>query len=492
MGRSSSVQNPFKNEITNTWMNYVMIVFLSCAIVMICFGDVFQMNVEISERLLAFNHHIFLDASSSSTTKDVAMAEGSEPLMEDDFPDLSISEYLEWLHFYYENLHFSPIPENKIKSRRINRSILTDSMRLGCMNLISNMQREGNFNYQYNFVTKQFLDGGLPAHQAAALWGLSLCLQHDPTNELLKQAVEKGISFYTKRTANGRGRTKFVEYLRNDNESDTGTNALLGLALIEYLRTVKEHSVASRDVKDIENLLRSVIDFLAYNQNDDLRFAKEYSIRQKNMRTHSNSPKHDGEIMLCLMKAAKYLDGYEDLIPVIEKAAPVMAKEYSLDAWRENHDSDKTNRFYQWGSMFFTEYYEAQYANYEIFGDYVVVLGHWVIEIHDVLVRRKNAGYAFEGIICAYHVAQGRGNQDAMNKFKYAIDTGLYKLTQLQVGGPLEHENDYLVRHEVHQDDFATGGVMSSREDPNIRIDITQHQMNALIMALSTVYNKKS
>jgi UDP-N-acetylmuramoyl-tripeptide--D-alanyl-D-alanine ligase len=215
-------------------------------------------------------------------------------------------------------------------------------------------------------------------------------------------------------------------------------------------------------------------------------------MRQESKHYNSYTPSNDGQTMLCLIKAAKYLDGYDDLIPIIEKAAPVMAKEYSLDAWREDHDSTETHDFYHWSSMFFTEYYEAKYKDYELYGDYVIVLGHWMIETHKVLIRRKNSGYAFEGLISAYKIAQDRGNQEAMKIFKYVIDAGLYKHTQMQVGGPLEFENDFLQRHETHGDESAIGGVMSYKEDPNIRIDTTQHQMNALMMALSTVYKKKS
>jgi UDP-N-acetylmuramoyl-tripeptide--D-alanyl-D-alanine ligase len=194
--------------------------------------------------------------------------------------------------------------------------------------------------------------------------------------------------------------------------------------------------------------------------------------------------------MLCFIKAAQYIDGYHSLIPVIEEAAPILAKSYSIDAWLGGkEDSDMTKGFYQWSSMFLTEYFHAGWTDYNLFGDFVIMLGHWIIYTHNILKRTKNTGYAFEGIISAYEIAKVRNDQVAMNTFAAVIDEGLYKLTTWQVGGPFADKNEFLKKHPSLAR-HAVGGVMGAWNDPKLRIDTTQHQMHAIMMAINTVYRR--
>ena len=72
-----------------------------------------------------------------------------------------------------------------------------------------------------------------------------------------------------------------------------------------------------------------------------------------------------------------------------------------------------------------------------------------------------------------------------------AIDTGLYKLTSWQVGGPLQHRNKYLLAHRT-RDPLAVGGIMNHCRQAPLRIDVTQHQMHAVILALKYVYIRAS
>jgi hypothetical protein len=98
----------------------------------------------------------------------------------------------------------------------------------------------------------------------------------------------------------------------------------------------------------------------------------EESVKRKHA-----SPYFDGETMLCLAKAAKYLDGYSDLILLIKDTSMTLAKKYTVDSWRDDtHVSNQTKGFYQWSSMFLAEYHNARWKDYEIMGNYVVALAH--------------------------------------------------------------------------------------------------------------------
>jgi hypothetical protein len=281
-----------------------------------------------------------------------------------------------------------------------------------------------------------------------------------------------------------------VQYPGED-VSNSGTNALVGLAIIEFLRTVKDNDLDVDDEykSELEGKLRSYINFLKWMQKSNKHFSDGYDLEEGVKRKHA-SPYFDGETMLCLAKAAKYLDGYSDLIPLIEDTSMTLAKKYTVDSWRDDtHDSDQTKGFYQWSSMFLAEYHDARWKDYEIMGDYVVGLAHWILHTHEVLNRQKNAGYAFEGIISAYNVIKSRGTDSprVLADIEYSIDVGLYKLTSWQVGGPLAEENPFLKQHPT-DDKMAIGGVMNDRKLAPLRIDTTQHQMHAVIMALESVY----
>ena len=43
--------------------------------------------------------------------------------------------------------------------------------------------------------------------------------------------------------------------------------------------------------------------------------------------------------------------------------------------------------------------------------------------------------------------------------------------------------NDYLTDHST-DDPLAVGGIMNGKNDPVLRIDVTQHQMHVVVMAL--------
>jgi UDP-N-acetylmuramoyl-tripeptide--D-alanyl-D-alanine ligase len=190
--------------------------------------------------------------------------------------------------------------------------------------------------------------------------------------------------------------------------------------------------------------------------------------------------------MLCLVKAAKYL-GHDELVPRIEDSALPLAKYYTADQWTAAPDSDLTKGFFQWSAMAFWEYQDAGWQHADALGDYVLSLGWWMLHTHHTLERRRNTAYAYEGIIPAYRIAQGRGDEDAAADLAFTIDRGLRQLTSWQVGGPLVTENPYLVAHPT-DDPLALGGVMNAADEPPLRIDVAQHQMHAVMQALQHVY----
>lgn len=187
---------------------------------------------------------------------------------------------------------------------------------------------------------------------------------------------------------------------------------------------------------------------------------------------------------MALVKAVKH-SGFKQLKPIVLESASRMHQVYVREALKKDADSPITKGFYQWGSMSFFEIYEAQWKNYQQFGKSVVDLAHWMIDVHQTLKRPKNAAYAYEGLSCALEIARRENNEQAAHKIAYVIDQGLGKLISWQKGSSPEVE--FLKKVS---DPKALGAVMNGAHDPVLRIDVTQHQLHAMILARRYLYSK--
>jgi hypothetical protein len=372
--------------------------------------------------------------------------------------------------------------------KKLNRVILEQSLGLGQQFLINNQRSEGNFNYEYDFVTRKMSKGDSQVRQAGTLWGLALIYQYN-RDTTTRKALDKGLDYFFKYTRQGPAHGSLLITYPNETDCKTGTVALVALAIIEYLRTEKTGSIHinSQRRDELSHHLKGYLKFLEYLRLEDRHFSESFSL-QNATRSNSSNPYFDGETLLTLIKAARYL-GHRELIPIIEDSAAVMAKRYTIDAWQEDVDSPLTKGFYQWGSMAFWEYQGAGWKNSGILGDCILVMAWWMINTHHTLARSRNTAYAYEGIVHAYQLAKSRNLQMAIKVLASTIDKGLYKLTGWQVGGPLERLNPFLVEHPT-DDPLAVGGVMNHRAEAPLRIDVTQHQMHAVILSLNNVYTE--
>ncbi len=162
-----------------------------------------------------------------------------------------------------------------------------------------------------------------------------------------------------------------------------------------------------------------------------------------------------------------------------------MYQAYVKGAVEQRRDDDETKGFYQWGSMAFLELFDTHWEATQPYARRAVDLAHWMIDVHHVLQRRRNTAYAMEGIVCAHYLASQIGDDVAANKFRHAIEQGLARLTTWQVGGPAP--SAYL-RGVSHYDPSCRGGVLGADENPWLRIDTTQHQLHAVILARRYVW----
>ncbi len=374
------------------------------------------------------------------------------------------------------------------KQRILNRDILLESLDLGRSYMINNQKPEGNFNYQYDFVKKELEADDSQVRQAGGLWGLSLIFRHNQ-GAGTKEALDKGLRFFFDHTEKGTSDDSLLIAYPGDDVSKTGTNALVALSIIEYLLAEEEGSVEFSDSyrNELKKYLDGYIEHLKLMRLENDHFSSGLLLKDRSINPKAN-PYFDGEAILCLIKAAKYL-GYKDLIPMIEESSIVMAKEYTVDQWSLDPDSNLTKGFFQWSCMAFWEYQDAGWKDSDIYRDYVLSMAWWMIHTHNTLQRNRNTAYAYEGIIHAYRLAEELGHEDALNDLKYTIDQGMAKLTSWQVGGPLQRYNPFIMAN-LTDDPLAVGGIMNHRAEAPLRFDVTQHQMHSVILALKYVYKE--
>jgi len=395
---------------------------------------------------------------------------------------IALQEFPVWLRAHLQSLEWGHYASDK----KLSRDILRQSLNLGRRFLINNQKPAGNFNYQYDFVRKEMDPADSQVRQAGVLWGLALLYQYDQ-DQLTRAALEKGLNFFFEHTKPGFEIGSLLIQYPGESRCQTGTVALVGLSLIEFLRLDKTGRIRlTEDYKEkLEYYLNGYLEHLKSMRLTNKHFSASCSLnRQK--KTQIFSPYYDGESMLCLIKAAKYLEK-TDLIPLIEESALPMARYYTADQWPEDPDSKLTKGFFQWSCMAFWEYQDAGWKNSDALGDYVLSLAWWMIHVHRTLERTRNTAYAYEGLIHAYELAKTRGHQAARAELEYVIDRGLHSLTTWQVGGPLSFKNKFLMTNRT-DDPLALGGIMNHEREAPLRIDVAQHQLHALLLALKYVY----
>ena len=361
--------------------------------------------------------------------------------------------------------------------KQLDRAKLDASIRLGTRFLLAHQQPAGNFDYEYDWRTQQLSKDDQETRQAGALWGLTLLYQDDKRPELAA-AIERGLGFFDEISRNVKG-ARCVDYPGSD-EGRMGTIALLALSLIEYLRT--GDAVPAENRARHERRLDEYLKML-------LRGVHPIGLWYAAFKPKSCAPQgdpssySDGEALLALVKAAKYL-GKRELLPSIMSAAAAGKRVNVDEALAQDPDSDVTKGYYQWSSMAFYELATSDFPETKIYGDTVLTLADWVIGEHAILTRTRNTGYAYEGIVHAYALAKQRGDSVRQAKYGCVIDLGLEHIMSWQVGGP--NPNRYTAAGA--SDPRAIGGIQNAAFEPALRIDVTQHQMHATQLARQYVY----
>lgn len=359
-------------------------------------------------------------------------------------------------------------------SFKLTPELLDQSINLTRQFLLLNQKQGGNFEYLYDIEQGVHLEGDSQVRQAGTLWGMSLVHRQAPS-QLTKDAMQAGLSFFAANSVHDAERGRYIIY-GEDRLGDTGTMALLVLAHLEFLASDTDFSHTESVL--YRRLLSQYFQFLIHLRLEDGHFVAQYLYNDDEPQGLP-SPYFDGEALLAVAKAARFLNN-PHLRDFALHSAEAMYQRWVLDARANDPDSSDTKGFYQWGSLAFYELYLAGWGDSEAFAERTIELAHWMIDTHRVLERQRNTAYAYEGLIVACDLARRTGDLESFTKLYKAIDQGLYRLMTWQVGGPVE--NDYLAKLKVREP-IAIGGVLNHASEPYLRIDVAQHQLHALLLA---------
>ena len=357
---------------------------------------------------------------------------------------------------------------------KLTPDVLRTSLHLGTQFLLNNQKPAGNFEYLYDWKRQQYSDQDEPVRQAGVAWGLSLIHAFKPAEEV-DTALRKALDFMNDRSRLCDDGSRYIVY-PGAKRGSAGTVALVALAHIEYLRS---RPTSDPRCQEYQPFLEGYLKYLMRARRDDGQWSAYYDVLTGKP-LGDPSPYFDGEALLALVKAAKYL-GFEDWKAELLASAQAGYERNVVQAREREPNSPTTKGYYQWGSMAFYELAASGWDDTEVFADYVIELADWVIDIHQNLRRPRNTAYTFEGILHAYQLAKLRQDQPHLEKFAGVIELGLGKLTSWQVGSPIA--NAY-VRGAPLDDTRSLGGIQNHASEPLLRIDVAQHQMHAVILTL--------
>ena len=343
-------------------------------------------------------------------------------------------------------------------NKELSRAPVERALALGTRFMLAHQKPAGNFDYEYDWKTKTYTDDDNEVRQAGAFWGLALLYRDRPTPELAA-AIEKGLAFVEQHSVRTEAGVRCVAYPGKGESGHRHGGA----------RGVDAHRVPRRSARAAPERrafhaerLTEYVSMLAASVNADggLWFGS-YDAKTC-VASGAPSPYSDGEALLALVKVAKYT-GLHEQIPLALRTADAGQRLNVVQALAADSDSDTTKGYYQWGSMAFYELATSGWPGTERYGDQLLALSDWQIDVHRTLTRQRNTGYAYEGLIPAYDWARRKGDTVRTAKIACIIDLGLGRLLTWPVGGPLASST---TRDVASDDRLAVGGIQNEASTP--------------------------
>ena len=373
---------------------------------------------------------------------------------------------------------------------------LDQAIEAASLYMMNEQYSAGNFRYAYDFTSNLEEEKDNQVRQAGALW--SICnLNRDRFTENTRRSALLGLDFFLHNQRGLPDTDLVVVTYKAEKNIKTGTVALFCLALTDFL-TGQERYLSAAQQEPFQTALANNLKFLKYQELPNGSWREDYELGGMRLPDEfaPASPYFDGEALLAYLFAEKYYRAHPELTPPIPlkerilDALPKLLRRYTVECFAPGGDTDFTKGFFQWGAMScgMASTLFADEATQALCLDGVLALAWWQLYDHRLDVRNGNTGYAIEGLIPAYALAQKAGREQEASLLREAIVNTLSRLMTWQVGGPFEGFNPFLVSWKSKMPDRAYGGITSMADSGYIRIDIVQHQLHAMLMARKYLY----
>jgi UDP-N-acetylmuramoyl-tripeptide--D-alanyl-D-alanine ligase len=356
---------------------------------------------------------------------------------------------------------------------QLTQDMLYEGVSKGVAFIAANQLPAGNFQYEYNWKTKEYTPDDNSVRQAGTVWGLALAHRYAPS-QASEDVLHRALAFFETHTRTRPDGALYVVY-PGETDGSLGTVALIMLAHLEYLQST-DHP--KEEAEQIRARIDGYIRFLTSAITQNGGFASRYTSEGKSY--GEPSPYYDGEALLALIIAARHA-GYASLEPQIKKIADAGYVQNVERARKRDADSPITKGYYQWSSMAYYQLLQTDWSDTEKYGPRLIELAHWMIDTHQVLNRQRNTAYAYEGILSAYAYAVSINDTDSARTFRCVIEKGLGTLMTWQLSTAYTSP---AISAQFVSDPRANGGIQNSATEPLLRIDVTQHQVHAMLLAL--------
>jgi hypothetical protein len=315
------------------------------------------------------------------------------------------------------------------------QSELEASLDLGMRFLLTMQKSEGNFEYEYDWQRRVYSEQDNQVRQAATLWGLAVLHSHrdDPA---LRQACQTGLDFFASHSAVNDAGGRFIRYPEAET-GDMGTVALAALAIVDYLRAGKsDDRERARWSEQLDEHLRYLLDA----RHPSGLWHGNYTVRD-GVPTGAPSSFYDGEALLALARAARYLDRGE-LVDKIMRAAASGYRRNVLLALRKDPGAPTVRSYYQWATMAFFEMVEAGWPGAEQYVEVIYYMTDHMVQACRIAESTYNTGATLEGVVHACRIADRRGDVARAREYRQVLDQGLANALSLQIGN--DHANDFI------------------------------------------------
>ncbi len=367
--------------------------------------------------------------------------------------------------------------QSKQQINFITKESIIEAIELARTYILNHQKPEGNFVYSVNLRTGIIKKTDNQVRQAGALWSVSLINRYR-FNEQTSQALFKGLDFFDKNIKELPTGQKCITY--PDSQCiQTGTIAIYCLTLMDLLEG-KNHNLTDNLRTKYRELLDMHIDYLKKQELENGSWSKEYDIGT-GIQDPEESPFFDGECLYAYCRAARSFNR-QDLLPRIQSAIPKLVSRYCIDSQNPQKPKNLTQGFYQWACLAFAEYTQAGWPEpREIVRDAALTPSWWQIYINNLPKRNGNTGYALEGIVSAYRIADAHHLQMEKEILKETAMNVLKRLMPLQYKGPFMSLNPRL-SSLTSAPPLSEGGITSGLDSFEVRIDTVQHQAHAMLL----------